>query len=623
MAFATRVAEFDIWRPSYGGAVVSIYRAGTTELLPVFLDPALTIAAANPQTLLTILGSGLAYGRWAQPVYVGASYQLSIDGSVQTGVERPALTNLIEVDASAALVTPTNGTAPIALRNLAAFVVRAESHGRLGGIAVDNDVILAAAIGEAAAAGGGEVWLPAGNFPHTIGQIPQNVVLRGRGRGVTVLRSNEAQAVWTIAGNSAGFRDLTLDGVNLIANSIGIYSVGRADVVLDNVEVKRFATGWLSKGGDRARWRQLFLSNCNVGAEVRGDSDTATTNTGGPARSLSWDGGKVDLCTTAGVILSFEDRLCEGISISHVDWLSNPSAALRLNGARDVQVTGGRFEGNSTNLALADDSDTAQVSNNTVKQVEVRGARFVGGQSRFDGFCERIRFIGCLFEGHDFRLSIPLNPIVLEDCSEDANTTATGATEKLLRSALAKRGEVPGVTTDATWTTAWSMSLVPGDLVRLRARILGRQRNGTYRLSGEIVGTASRAPAELAFNTAVGTLAIGSIVSGVTSGASARIVGATQAGSTGTLQVRDVKGAFLTSETINTSAGQSARCTSPLSDPAVTVDPTHVAKVTPAPQDDAAWDYAINGSTPLVRVQVKGNTGLVIEWLVEVDVLRP
>jgi hypothetical protein len=623
MPLSTRVAEFDVWRPSYGGAVVLIYRAGTTELVPVYLDTALTIAAPNPQTLLTLASAGISYGKWARPIYVGVPYQLAINGQTLTGIERPALTDLASQDASLALVTPANGTVALSLRDLASFVVRVESHGTLGNVAVDNDVILGAAIGEAAAAGGGEVWLPAGNFPHTVGQIPQNVIVRGHGRGVTVLRSTEAHGVWTIAGNQAGFRDITLDGVNLIANSIGIYSVGRADMVLDNVEVKRFATGWLAKGFDRPKLRHTSFSNCNTGAELRGDKDRATTNTGGSARGLSWDGGKVDLCTVAGVLISYEDDLAQGVDIRDVDWISNPGAALKLNGARNVLVTGGRFEGNVTNTAIADDSDTSRVADNTVRQVSFRGVRFKDGRHTLDGYCERVRYEGCLFENQNFVLSIPLNPIVLVDCSEDAATSATGATEKLLRTSQAKRGEVPGVTTDATWTTAWSLALDPGDLVRIRARILARQRNGTNKLSGEIVGTASRNPATLGFNTAIETLAVGSIVSGVTSGASGRIVGASQTGSTGTVQLRDVKGAFLASETINTSAGQSARCTAPLDDPAVVVASADVAKVVPNPQDDSTWNYDINSASPLVRLQVKGAASQIIEWLVEVDMVRP
>jgi len=226
MAASIRVAEFDIWRPTYGGASVEVLIAGTTTRASLYSDPDLTTGIPNPQTLQSQQeGDGIAYGKFAQPVYVGTSYYLRIDTGEETGVQRLPLTSLEGEDASEAIVTATGGSVARALEDHLAAEVRVENFGALDASASANTAILTAAIGAAAAQGGGQVMLPAGNFPFTQLSLPQDVILVGKGRGATTLRSEQAQEVITIAGNGAGLRGMTLDGVNLNTGSIGVFAV--------------------------------------------------------------------------------------------------------------------------------------------------------------------------------------------------------------------------------------------------------------------------------------------------------------------------------------------------------------------------------------------------------------
>lgn len=621
MTRSMRVWEFDVWRPGYGDNIVSIYLPGTTTLAAVYADPALTTALPNPQPLVSKTEDDISYGKWAQPIYIGTSYYLSVDDGEQTGTERLPLFDLSGADASAATVTPTGGTAARSLADLTGAVIDIKNYGALSASPSSNTALISAAIGQAAASGSSVVRLPAGVIEFTTFSVPQGVVLQGAGRGITTLRSTQAQKVVTLAGDRAGLRDLTLDGVTLNSGSYGVYAVGRTEPVLDNVEVKRFDFGIQMKGATRPLFRDLYVSNCTVGADLRGDTDAGNTGLGSTFRTLFWHGGKVDLCSTAGVILSFENAICEGVAIRGVDFSTNSGTALRLNGARAVLLQGGRFSGNTVNIGIADDSDTSQVVNNTVRSFQAHQAMFSGGQITFDGTCDDVAFDNCNFADVDFVLSIPTKPVLLIDCFEDAATTATGATEKLQRSSRAQAGTFAGVTTDGNYITAWSLTPDPGEVLHLRVRAIGRQRNGVNYTVREVTGNAQRDAATLGFDLASGTLVVANIVTGATSGASARIVANSQTGAAGTLSLRDILGTFEVGETLSTSGGLTAKCVAPINSPTTTVG--GVTTIGTAVETDSAWDVTIDASTPLVRARVRGATSQTVEWTVFIDVLRP
>src|ERR1035437_8536044 len=110
-----RIADFDTWRPGYGLAVVTVLEAGTSVPASVYTDTALTISAANPQTLLEKTDGGISYGKFSVPLYIGEPYQLQINSVDETGIETPPLDTLDQQDASDATVVATGANQTIAL----------------------------------------------------------------------------------------------------------------------------------------------------------------------------------------------------------------------------------------------------------------------------------------------------------------------------------------------------------------------------------------------------------------------------------------------------------------------------------------------------------------------------
>ncbi|MBU8540180.1 right-handed parallel beta-helix repeat-containing protein [Falsiroseomonas tokyonensis] len=604
-----RIGDFDLWRAGYGGAVVEVFQAGTTTLASLFSDPALTLPVANPQTLASRSETdGTSYGRFAQPVYVGVPYQLRINQGEQTAVEQLPLTSLVGANASAATAAATRGGVSRTLAQHFDVEVRTENFGTFGTSAAANQSILDAAIGAAAAQGGGSVLLPPGDLPFLSWTLPQGVVLVGRGRDSTVLRSDQTTAVCTIGGDRAGLRDLKLDGVNANTGSFGVLSIGQNDLILDNVAIDRFATGIAMRGGDRARFIRLHVFLCAVGVDIRGDRDALLSNTGGPIFDLLWDQGVISSCTSEGIRLSFEDDPVNRVEIRGVQFRLN-STGVFVNGARDVLLHRCVFFDNDIHLAVQDDSDLSREDENTVQQLTVQHSRVDDGQLTFNGLCEDVRFERTEFVNASFVLSVPTFPILLVDCTEDADTTSTGAIARLMRDSSFKRGEFPGVTTDNAYTTAWSRELEPGEVIRVRSRILGRQRDGGNWGSGEVVATYSRPGSALPYDLASATPVVGTIVTGNTSGAVARVAGVTGATS-GTLSLRDIAGAFINGEGLTFSDAKTATATSTLTPQAVDLrDATTLnydsASVTPA---TFTFVFGVTSGASALMVSTTGTT---------------
>src|SRR6185503_2788665 len=102
--------------------------------------------------------------------------------------------------------------------------VQAEDFGVIGTNAATNTATINQAVGVVASRNGGTVLLPSG--PILISQLtlPDGVLLKGRGRGATILMSQVNGACITIGGDRAGLAELTLDGINLTPGSIGVLS---------------------------------------------------------------------------------------------------------------------------------------------------------------------------------------------------------------------------------------------------------------------------------------------------------------------------------------------------------------------------------------------------------------
>lgn len=622
-----RISEFDIWRPGYGGAEVSIMVAGTTDLAPVFTDEALTQSAPNPQTLSSRSDpDGTNYGKFEFPLYTDESYFLDIADIEETGIQRPPLTSLVGEDASAATVTPTGSDQAITVADLVARQVYAANYGLLvtgeSGSAATNTATINLAI--AALTNGGEVILPSGKVKVNSLNVPSNIILCGQGKTSTILESILGATSFTITGNRAGFRKLTLDGNSLTADSVGILSVGNDETFFDEVMVKRFDTGMSFKGGSAHRWTDFSIENCDTGAKLHGDMNAGGGNNGDAFESLLWTGGKVTVCSTAGLDLSYEDALCRNINLCGVGFEDNTGTALKLNGSQFHQLDGCWFSGNTVNVDIQDDDAIllgAEVGDNQVIGVRFNGGFIDGGDFTVTDTAQEVILDTMRINNVEFNMNTPiLNYLYLLNCTESA-VAIVGEGTKILRKRQTANGEGFGITTGNVATKAWSYTLEPGQIVAANARVIGKQRNGTDRAVYFLACGAYRPASTLAYDTQTANYTVGDILTGASSGATARIVADSDSGATGTLSLTDIVGVFLDNETITGSSGGSAKVNGILSNSNVSLDTVGSTHTRTDYETDGAYNanFVANGTE--LEVQVTGNTNETVEWTVSVDVV--
>lgn len=616
---AFNIGLFDQWQPNYAGAVVTVYIQGTTTKASIYTDEALTVAASNPQTLDTYTdATGTTYGRWAAPIYTSQAVYLSIDAQNDTGILRPPLTTLSGQDASDAVVTTTDGSTSRPLDDRFDDVIHALDYGALGDTAATNNTTLTAAIGAAAANGGGVVLIPDGTYEFTSLSLSTGVVLKGEGRGVTTLQCETGAACITIAGDRAGLANLTLDGVSVVASSVGLYSKANDETVLNDVDIKRFQTGLQFKGGQRAAWRDLYINACTTGAKLHGDNDAGGGADGDVFQHNEWKGGKVATCTTTGVDLSFEDKKCWHNTLSDVGFDSNTGTALNINGARYTTLFNCWWTGNTTDLAIDDDDDTDNADLNTVIGLKINGGMISGGAVTFDNTCQDVILDGLEISDVDFTLTSVDNAILVKDSVEDSLVTISGDGTKYLRIRATNKGASSGVTTDATATKAWAITLNPGELVVLEAHVTGNQRNGTGKAGYHFVGTAHRPGSTIAYDNQTANFTVGDVLTGGTSGATARIIADSDSGTTGTLTIKDIVGTFENNETITDDSGGSALANGTVSNNSCALLGSVTALHTY--EDNAAWaaTFVANGSE--IELKVTGEASKTVDWVCDVEV---
>lgn len=617
------ISMFDTWRATYGGASVLVIRADTNERAPLYADPGLTIPLPNPQTLLSMRAEdGLYYGKWEQPVYTYVPYRLTINEADPTGIVYPPLVTLRGEDASKTIVATQRGGRLRVLEEALDDLIFAEAFGSLAESngAEANTAVLEAAIGAAAAQGGGDVILPAGRIMFTRLTLPVTVRLRGQGMGVTTLTSTFAGVAIILDGDGCGLVDLTLDGINQTAGSIGVEGIGIAAPVFRNVTVKRFALGMRFRGVTGAVWDSLYISDCVRGADLRGDTDASATGNGGVVRNVTWNGGGVSLCTSAGLALTFFDALTENVVLNGVAITDNLGDGLLLSGTRNILVTGASYikaaEGVRA-VKIQDDTNLALRALNTTDHITFRGGIFDGGTLRFDGTCASVVFERADFRGTSFDLTVPTEPIVLDNCIEDADTTATGDTTKLMRSFQADDRQVVGNTTDAVPTVAWSKTMEPGEVGYFIAEVVAQEQDGTKYGIWHVATGALRPGASLAFNLQTANFTAGAVVTGATSGATAGITAVVQSAGSGTLTLRDIEGTFIDGEQITDDDGGDARVDGALSTSNAALDAggsTDLRTERTTGTYDSYWD--VSGGK--IRLIVVGDTGETVQWTARV-----
>lgn len=623
---AHRVSFFDTWRPGYAGAVVTVVSNATGAALTLYNELALSTTASNPQTLTSRTDAqGVQYGKWNKSgsFYVSESYYLEINSTDQTGVIRIPMFGLDGEDGSDIEVTVTGGSVEHTLADILSRIVHVDDFGEfkavgeVGQSSATNNATLTAAIGAAAGAGGGIVIVPPGSYNFTQLTIPSGVILQGQGRQATTLISITADKVITINGDRAGLRMITIDGSVLNAGSIGVFSKANDETVFDNVEVKRFETGIYFKGGRRAQWNNLYLENCATGAKLHGDDDAGGGADGDLFTNNRWDGGKVSNCTTAGVKLEYIDEIVSHNTICDVGFQSNTGIGLHILGARYTNLEDCWWSANTTAFKIEDDSP--EDNENTVIGVHFFRGKIAGGAATIEDSAIDVIFEKIEFSDIDITLTTPENNILALDCTEDSQVTLAGVSTRWIRRTSQYDGASVGVTTDATVTKAWSLALEPGQLVRLNANVVARKRNAVEVASYGLEATAYRPGSTLAYDTQTGNFTAGLIVTGATSGATARIQADSDSGTTGTLTLIDISGVFIDNEIITDTSTGSATVNGILS-PQNAALKGAVAAIGTTYEDTAGWNatIAVNGTE--VEVQVTGAASSTVEWTVAVNV---
>jgi hypothetical protein len=622
-----RITAFDLWQTGYGGAELSVYVAGTTTLASLFTDYAMTTAAANPQTLLSRSDEdGVNYGKFESPIYLNTSYTMAINTTEETGVIDAPITSLSGQNMSDALITVQGGVASTA-KAIAGRTVHAQNYGTIStgesGSASTNTATINLAI--AALASGGSVILPAGIINHNQISLPEGIVLKGQGREVTTLRSVLGDKSFIINGNRAGFADITVDGASLTSNSVGIYSVNNDEIDFNNVMVKRFNTGVVLKGGTQQTWIELHIENCVTNIKLHGDTDAGGSMGGGAISDILWVGGAISVGSTTGLDISYEDARARNLKFVGVGFKNCAGKAVKINGGQFVNFEHCWWEGNTNDITIQDDTASltgADYYNNKVINVQVKGGRMNGGTVIVTGTAQEVIFDGVDIADVDFTPTTPINNFIqLVNCTEDSAVTIGGEATKLIRTRTSINGEAFGLTTAATATKAWSIALDAGQLVHVEGRVIGKQRNGEGRAIYHISCGAYREGSELAYDTQTANFTVGNVLTGASSGATARIVADSDSGTTGTLTLTDIVGIFTDNEIITDGGTGSATVNGALTHANVTLDGVGNVAVRTAYETDSTWACAFAANGQELELKVTGASGATVEWTANVTVV--
>lgn len=612
----SRIADFDLWRAGYGGATVNIYLAGTTTLASVFTDEAMTVAASNPQVLDTQTLNDITYGKFLVPLYTAAAYELHVVGRDSSGVISVPLTTLVGADASKAQATPLGSGRLQDLDALLSRVFYVEDTAALGASASTNNATITTALGRAASVGGGYVYLPDNPvIPFTQLTIPDGVVLCGAGRAgsPTILQSQTADNVVTL-GTGSGLRDIVVDGVSNEVGSVGVIATAKAGTVLHNVLSKRFETGVKGVAITQADWRQLYVDSCAYGARLHGTTAECANN--------HWEGGLVSNTTSAGVEISYEDAVVRNTHLRHVGIVDNTGTGLVVNGAHDTSLLGCWFSGNTENWDVHDDTLTG-VTDNTVSGFRMQHGYVDQGTATFDGECINVILDRVELTGVAVALGSVPNNILWKDCIEDADVTITSTSLGIhvLRE-TSSTGDSPTstvISTDAVALKSWELTLLPGQTAWVEAKVIGSQRNGADYGVYHISQGVHRPGSQLLYKTQTTNFTLGAILTGTTSGATARIIGDTDGGATGTLVLKDIVGEFLDNEELTDDSGALAIANGTL----VAQNAALLGSLTSicaAVETDATWAaiFAVNAGN--VEVNVTGAAAKTVVWTTSVDV---
>lgn len=623
-AIAQLVWEFDVARAGYAQAVVTILRAGTTEKVPLFFDPQMTEQADNPQVLLKLVGAdGRTAGRFARSVYTPYSYQADVDTSFQSGVQGMPIQSLGGQDASLALALRRGGRLMRSLEKHLAQIIYAADFGDLNDRSpIVNTDTITQALGYAAAQKGGAVVLPAGTFPWLGATVPEGVVLVGQGRNATILTSREAKRLVTIGGDRAGLAMLTLDGIDRIPDSTGIYALNRAQLVLADVLVQRIDTGMLCQGGTSHRYRDFFIDTATRGVRLLGDTNTLAAGGGGEFLDLRWDGGEVTNTFALGAELTQVDAPVRNNRIWNVDFNNNIGAdgALLISGAMHTDLGFCAFSANTHNWFVEDNTDTALSQPATIG-LTIHHTRILNGKCAFDGLCQDVLLDQLDLDGAVFEMNVPTELVVLRDSFENG-TSITGQTSNLVRQRSQDKGKVTGVTTTGTALAVIPLSMGAGEVLSVRFRATAEQWNGTDSANFVVEHSCTLSATRMNFDQQTQNFTIGNMVKGLTSGATGIIRAQNDGGATGWIDLVDVAGVFIDRELLTeVSSTGNGRMNGPLVPGTASLIGTKADVAVQKTGGATAWACAMTVLNQQAYIAVQGEAGKTIKWTIEVDVL--
>jgi hypothetical protein len=607
------VEPFDIWQPDYGGARVYVYRAGTTVLADVYTDLQMTEVAANPQILLDRVGDdGTRYGKFNDPLYTPHAYYLDIDAVDQTGVHQIPLYRLDGADGDLLLATAQGGNQALPLESHFGKRIDAIDYGEINASPTTNTTTLTAAIGAAGAQNGGYVMLPPGTIEITQISLPAGVILCGHGIGATVLVSAVAAAVVTLTGDRAGIEDLTLDGVNVVPNSVGLLSEDVDDIYLARCEVKRFEKNVHVKGGQRGFFTQVVCSGATYGVHLAGD--------GAEVRDFRWIGGRITTCSEIGLWLEYVDEPVWHNVFQDLACAEGTDDAIRLTGALFTRFYNVSIRDYDDAIVIEDDSP-AGVNNETLN-VHFQGGYIDSCNVRFDGSCQDVQFEDMGFSDVDFVVATTTqNQITLIDCLEDSLVTISGDGTKIQRWRVNDDGAVAGTTSDDVSTKAMAFGLEPGEVMTVEVITTANQVDGEGYGQWHFTHGARRDTSDLAFDGGTVAITVGLTITGGTSGATAYVTAVTGTTASGTLSLRAISGTFLDNEAIQVNGSTRAFVNGSITHNNVSTSGSIVTHYSNLSAMTGATNTIVAVSNE-AQIQVKGVLGRTFEWKVRSRVVR-
>ena len=640
---STRLEEFDIWRPGYGFASVSVLIGGTTQLAPIFLDEACTQPAVNPQTLIQQTNDGISYGKWVQPLYTEQPYELSINSVDRTGVVPVPLVTLEDEDASLATVIPTGASVAGNLDDILARRIDVRDYGIFtpatlpNASAITNNGTLTSAIAAAGSAGGGYVEIPGGTYQFTTLSLPAGVKLRGVAEVATVLQSLQKGAVVTLTGPDAGFDSMTLDGVNQVTGSIGLFAADIDNIHLEHATIKRFDTDFQQFGGSGSHWKDFSVSDASTaGYQPHGFSDDGK---GGPITNQRWDGGNVELCAGIGIDLQYVDSAISNLIFSGIGFSNNTGTAAQVVGGHQIKFDERCWWAGNTVDLLIDDAGPLSAATQTTEGIEIQDSSFAAaiaaipasgqtapspatqGTITLNNTLAALAFRRCTFSDTAININSPLNNILAEDCDEISNVSLGGNSPIAWnRLKSFSRGSTAGLTTDNSDTIAWLLALDPGQCVCLTARVVARCRNTTDTGFWYLSAFYQRPGSVITVRNTTGPFTAGNVVTGQSSGATARITNVAEINAVPNLTVQDIVGTFIANEIItDTGTGSGLTQAAAVGQHPVQIGTTTV--LAPTNVTDANWSVSFQQGGIHVDIHVQGDTGYNVEWQVDVDVV--